>query len=83
VRNRYRPVLQPDGKQSIASCPEVSEANGQGKTREEALESLVAAIELVLDYRVRRDSFRASSVAEPMRTEHRRTYHRKIGAKVL
>jgi len=29
----------------------VPEANGQGKTRAECLESLAAAIELVLDYR--------------------------------
>jgi predicted RNase H-like HicB family nuclease len=29
----------------------VPEANGQGKTREECLQSLAAAIELVLDYR--------------------------------
>jgi predicted RNase H-like HicB family nuclease len=33
------------------TCPEVPEANGQGKMREECLESLAAAIELVLDYR--------------------------------
>ena len=35
----------------MALCPEVPEANGQGKTREECLECLGAAIELVLDYR--------------------------------
>jgi predicted RNase H-like HicB family nuclease len=29
----------------------VPEANGQGKTREECLENLAAAIQLVLDYR--------------------------------
>jgi predicted RNase H-like HicB family nuclease len=32
-------------------CLVVPEANGQGKTREVCLESLAAAIELVLDYR--------------------------------
>jgi len=42
---------QGDGKWFIAFCPEVPGANGQGKTREECLESLAAAIELVLDYR--------------------------------
>jgi len=51
VRNRYTAILQRDGKWFIAFCPEVPEANGQGKTREECLESLSAAIELVLDYR--------------------------------
>jgi len=44
-------VVQRDGKWFVAFCPEVPEANGQGKTREECLESLAAAIELVLDYK--------------------------------
>jgi predicted RNase H-like HicB family nuclease len=44
-------VVQRDGKRFIALCPEVPEANGQWKTREERFESLVAAIGLVLDYR--------------------------------
>lgn len=51
MRNRYTAILQRDGKWFIAFCPEVPEANGQGKTREACLESLSAAIELVLDYR--------------------------------
>ena len=51
MRNRYTAVVQRDGKWFIASCLEVPEANGQGKTREECLESLGAAIELVLDYK--------------------------------
>ncbi|SRR6266404_6567129 len=51
MRNRYTAVVQRDGKWFIAFCPEVPEANGQGKTREECLENLAAAIELVLDYR--------------------------------
>ena len=51
MRNRYTAVVQRDGKWFIAFCPEVPEANGQGKTREECLESLAEAIELVLDYR--------------------------------
>jgi predicted RNase H-like HicB family nuclease len=51
MRNRYTAVVQRDGKWFVASCPEVPEANGQGKTREQCLESLAAAIELVLDYK--------------------------------
>ena len=51
MRNRYTAVIQRDGKWFIAFCPEVPEANGQGKTHEECLDSLAAAIELVLDYR--------------------------------
>ena len=51
MRNRYTAVVQRDGKWFVAFCPEVPEANGQGKTREECLESLAAAIDLVLDYK--------------------------------
>jgi len=51
MRNRYTAVVQRDGRWLIAFCPEVPEANGQRKTREECLESLAAAIELVLDYK--------------------------------
>lgn len=35
----------------MAICPEVPEANGQGKTREACLQDLAAAIETVLDYK--------------------------------
>lgn len=51
MRNRSTAVVQRDGRWFIAFCPEVPEANGQGKTRQESLESLAAAIELVLDYK--------------------------------
>lgn len=51
MRNRYTAVIQRDGKWFAAFCPEVPEANGQGKTRQECLESLAAAIELVLEYK--------------------------------
>ncbi|MCX8092463.1 MAG: type II toxin-antitoxin system HicB family antitoxin [Verrucomicrobiae bacterium] len=51
MRNRYTAVIRRDGRWFVAFCPEVPEANGQGKTREECLENLAAAIELVLEYR--------------------------------
>jgi predicted RNase H-like HicB family nuclease len=51
MKNRYTAIVQRDGKWFTAFCPEVPEANGQGKTREACLESLAAAIELVIDYR--------------------------------
>ena len=51
MRNRYTAIVQRDGKWFIAVCPEVPEANGQGKSRAQCLESLTAAIDLVLDYR--------------------------------
>ena len=35
----------------VAHCPSLKSCWSQGKTREECLESLAAAIELVLDYR--------------------------------
>jgi predicted RNase H-like HicB family nuclease len=51
MRNRYTAFVQKDGKWFIAFCPEVPEANGQGKTREDCLQNLAASIELVLDYK--------------------------------
>ena len=51
MRNRYTAIVQRDGKWFIAFCPEVPEANGQGKTREKCLQSLCASIELVLECR--------------------------------
>ena len=51
MRNRYSAVIQRDGKWFIAFCPEVPKANGQGRTREQCLDSLAAAIELIPDYR--------------------------------
>ena len=51
MRNQYTALIQRDGKWFVAFCAEVPEANGQGKTRAEALESLAAAIALVLDYK--------------------------------
>jgi predicted RNase H-like HicB family nuclease len=35
----------------IALCPEVPEANGQGETEDEAIESLKGAIALILEHR--------------------------------
>ena len=64
MRNRYAAVLQRDGKWFIGFCPEVPEANWQGKTREECLESLAAAIELVLDYKRERGLEKASKGPE-------------------
>jgi predicted RNase H-like HicB family nuclease len=64
MRNRYTAVVQRDGKWFTAFCAEVPEANGQGKTREECLDSLGAAIELVLDYRREQALERAPRGAE-------------------
>ena len=64
MRNRYSAVVQRDGKWFIAFCLEVPEANGQGKTREECLQSLAAAIELVVDYKRERGLENAPRGAE-------------------
>jgi predicted RNase H-like HicB family nuclease len=39
--------LERDGEWHIAYCPEVPGANGQGRTKQEARESLANAIELI------------------------------------
>jgi len=44
MRNRYTAVVQRDGKWFIAFCPEVPEASGQGKTREECLQDWKAPL---------------------------------------
>lgn len=55
-----------EGEWFAAFCPEVPEANGQGLTEAEALDSLRAAIELV--YADRRDAPRTGNASPPLRT---------------
>jgi predicted RNase H-like HicB family nuclease len=49
VRNEFTAIIEKSDGWFIASSPELPAANGQGRTREEALTSLAAAIELVLE----------------------------------
>lgn len=58
MRNEFTAVVERDGPWYIAYCAEVPGANGQGRTREECIASLRAAISLILDQR-REDSLRA------------------------
>jgi predicted RNase H-like HicB family nuclease len=51
MRNEFTGVFERDGDWWIAFCPEIPGANGQGKTKEEAWESLVEGIALVLQVR--------------------------------
>lgn len=52
MKNEFTAVLEPaDEGGYFAYCPEVPEANGQGETREETLDSLREAIALVLEDR--------------------------------
>lgn len=58
MRNEFTAVIERDGDWYIAYCPEVPGANGQGRTKEEAKESLSDAIALILEDR-RSDGLRA------------------------
>lgn len=51
MRNEFTAIVEQDEGWYIAYCPEVPGANGQGKTKDEAIESLTSAIKLVLDQR--------------------------------
>lgn len=51
MHNEFTAVFERDGDWHIACYPEVPGANGQGKTREEARESLAEAISLILEDR--------------------------------
>ena len=48
MRNEVTAVFERDGEWHIAYCPEIPGANGQGRSKEEARESLIAAIALIL-----------------------------------
>ena len=51
MRNEFTGIIERDGDWFIAYCPEVRGANGQGRTKDEARESLAQAIELILEDR--------------------------------
>jgi predicted RNase H-like HicB family nuclease len=59
MRNEFTAIIERDGEWYIAYSPEIPGANGQGKTREEALESLREAIALILEDR-REDALRGA-----------------------
>jgi len=51
MANEFTAIIERDVEWFIAYCPEVPGANGQGRTKEEALESLSEAIAMILDDR--------------------------------
>ena len=51
VTNQFTAIIERDGEWFIAYCPELPGANGQGKTKEECLDSLGEAINLILEDR--------------------------------
>jgi predicted RNase H-like HicB family nuclease len=58
MHNEFTAIFERDGEWFIAYCPEIPGANGQGRTKEQARESLAAAIALILADR-REDGLRA------------------------
>ena len=57
MANEFTAVLERDEGWYIAYCPEIPGANGQGRTRKGALDSLSSAIALILEDR-REDGLR-------------------------
>jgi predicted RNase H-like HicB family nuclease len=57
LRNEFTAIIERDGPWYIAYCPEIPGANGQGRTKEEARQSLAEAIALILEDR-REDALR-------------------------
>jgi predicted RNase H-like HicB family nuclease len=51
MRNEFTAIIEQDEGWFIAYSPEIPGANGQGRTKEQALESLRGAIELILEDR--------------------------------
>lgn len=51
MRNEFTAIIERGGEWYIAYCLEIVGANGQGKSKEEALENLAEAIALVLEDR--------------------------------
>ena len=51
MHNEFTAIIEKDGKWYIAYCPEIPGANGQGKTKEEAKQSLADAIALIFEDR--------------------------------
>lgn len=60
MQNEFTAIIERDENWSIAFCPEVPGANGQGKTQEEVRESLAEAIALILEDR-REEGLRLAS----------------------
>ena len=52
MENKFTAIIEKDEGWYIAYCPEIPGANGQGKTVEEAKNSLASAIALILEDRL-------------------------------
>ena len=52
MRNEFTAIIERDGEWYISYCPEIPGANGQGRTKDEARNSLAEAIGLILEDRL-------------------------------
>ena len=52
MRNEFTAIIERDAEWYIAYCPEIPGANGQGRTKDEARDSLAEAIALILKDRL-------------------------------
>jgi predicted RNase H-like HicB family nuclease len=59
MSGEFTAIIERDGDWFTAYCAEIPGANGQGRTKEEARESLMQAIKLVLEDR-RADTLRGA-----------------------
>ena len=57
MHNEFTAIIEKDNEWYVAYCPKIPGANGQGKSKEECLQSLSEAIELILKDR-REDALR-------------------------
>jgi len=57
MHNEFTAIVERDEEWFVAYCPEIPGANGQGRTKTEALKSLSEAIDLILEDR-REDAMR-------------------------
>ena len=51
MSNEFTAVIERDGEWYVGYCPEIPGANGQGLSKDECLQSLASAIELILEDR--------------------------------
>ncbi len=49
MHNEFMAIIEREGEWFIAYCPEVPGANGQGRTKDGARESLAQAVSLILE----------------------------------
>ena len=69
MQNEFTAVIERDGDWYISYCPEIPEANGQGRTKDAARENLAEAIALVLEMR-REDGLRGVPSDAMLETVH-------------